>query len=113
MGKREEIISGLRDMGLAMCSDMEQRAEQFNDGYQEAMKQQTGGMEHRAWLVQVAQEIIAQWVETAYQTALCGEAELHPGAKRMRHLYLAEPWLPACKIADAMLSEIDFDHPDD
>jgi hypothetical protein len=61
----------------------------------------------RERLVDMAQEIIAQWVETAYRTTLCGEPELHPGARRMRHLHLAEPWLPACKIADAVYAALD------
>lgn len=96
-----------------ICPDMEERAELYNEGYQDAMKHRMGGDESRAWLVQVAEQIIAQWVDTAYRITLCGEAELHPGAERMRHLHLAEPWLPACKIADAVLSEINFDEAPD
>lgn len=98
-------------MEIIGCRDMEERAELFNDGYQEAMQHQTGGEEHRAWLIQVVQQIIADWVDdTAYQTVLAGLPESPLEAvNELRFLGLAEPWLPAGKAADAVLSEINFD----
>lgn len=97
---------------MTTCVDTELRAQLWNEGYQEAMQHQTGGAEHRAWLVQTAEQIIARWVETGYRTALAGLGDNDEVARKMadqlRHLHLAEPWLPASKIADALLSEIDF-----
>lgn len=109
----ERLEKATPPVGLIVtCPDMEQRAELFNDGYQEAMRHQTGGAEHRAWLVQVAEQAIARWVETGYRVALAGVGSDDEAARKMadqlRHLHLAEPWLPAVKIADAVLSEIDF-----
>lgn len=68
------------------CRDMEQVAELFNNGYQEAMQHKTGGAEHRAWLVQTCEQII----HNAWH-----------GAHSVTNV--------ATQIADAILSEIDFD----
>jgi hypothetical protein len=56
-----------------------------------------------AALRETAEAVIAAWVDTGYRTALAGigrpsnehEVGKVAGIEQMRHLHLAEPWLPA------------------
>lgn len=49
----------------------------------------------------IVQSVLARYIETAYRTMLAGLGDLgdepaqRKAVEQMRHLHLAEPWLPA------------------
>lgn len=112
----DSVISGLVSRPAAPAvvhhHDIEKHAEHFNEGWDEAHRQGVGGNESREWLVSKVEPILTEWVDTAYRTALAGyESGPHQAALDMRHLHLAEPHIPAGKIADALLSDADLTEP--
>lgn len=63
---------------------------------------------YRAQMVEVSENIIRQWVETAYRITMAtiGESDCvaRSAVRGMRHLHLAQPYLPAIQIADAIMA---------
>lgn len=82
-----ERLRAERPAAAVFCRDMEERAELFNEGFQEAMKQRTGGSERRAWFVQVCE----QAVRNAWHAPVPVPANVVAG-----------------QIADALLAEVDL-----
>jgi len=60
----------------------------------------------RELIIETVEAVVQAWVDTAYKTACAGFGETDGRAlealKQMRHLHLAEPWLPAVKVANVL-----------
>ena len=62
--------------------------------------------EERARLVDIAQEVIGEWVDTACKIAAAtwgDDKSAQEAVSQMRHLHLAEPWHPASKLAQRFM----------
>jgi len=60
----------------------------------------------RTRIAEVVEEIIHKWVDTAYRTVATSLFDDDPARRaldEMRHLHLAEPWIPAHTVADAVI----------
>lgn len=58
-------------------------------------------------LADIAEGVILEWVDTAYRIALAGlgtdDTAARQAVDQMRHLHLAEPWIPANRIATSVV----------